>query len=33
MKIDVALGIEALGDVPAMAREAEALGFDGQWTA
>ena len=33
MKIDVALGIEGLGDVPAMAREAEALGFDGLWTA
>jgi probable F420-dependent oxidoreductase len=33
VKIDVALGIEGLGDVPAMAREAEALGFDGLWTA
>ena len=33
MKVDVTLAIEALGDVPAMAREAEALGFDGIWTA
>ena len=33
MKVDVTLAIEALGDVPAMAREAEALGFDGLWTA
>lgn len=33
MKVDAALAIEALGDVPALAREAEALGFDGLWTA
>lgn len=33
MKVDVTLAIEALGHVPAMAREAEALGFDGLWTA
>ena len=33
MKVDVTLAIEALGDVPAMAREAEGLGFDGLWTA
>ena len=33
MKIDAALAIEDLGDVPALAREAEDLGFDGLWTA
>ena len=29
MKVDVTLAIEVLGDVPAMAREAEALGSMG----
>jgi probable F420-dependent oxidoreductase len=33
VKIDVTLAIDDLGDVPAIAREAEALGFDGLWTA
>ncbi len=33
MKVDVTLAIDALGDVPGIAREAEALGFDGLWTA
>ena len=33
MKVDVTLAIENLGDVPALAREAEDLGFDGLWTA
>jgi probable F420-dependent oxidoreductase len=33
VKVDVPLAIDALGDVPAIAREAEALGFDGLWTA
>jgi probable F420-dependent oxidoreductase len=33
VKVDVTLAIDALGDVPGIAREAEALGFDGLWTA
>jgi probable F420-dependent oxidoreductase len=33
VKVDVNLAIDDLGDVPAIAREAEALGFDGLWTA
>ena len=33
MKVDVNLAIDDLSDVPAIAREAEALGFDGLWTA
>src|SRR5574341_1075956 len=33
MKLDINVAIDALGDVPAIAREAEALGFDGLWTA
>jgi probable F420-dependent oxidoreductase len=33
MKVDVDLAIDDLGDVPAIAQEAEALGFDGLWTA
>ena len=33
MKIDVTLAIDDLGDVPGIARAAEALGFDGLWTA
>jgi probable F420-dependent oxidoreductase len=31
--MDVTLAIDALGDVPGIVREAEALGFDGLWTA
>jgi probable F420-dependent oxidoreductase len=33
VKVDVTLAIDALGDVPGIAREAEGLGFDGLWTA
>jgi probable F420-dependent oxidoreductase len=33
VKVDVMLAIDALGDVPAIARAAEDLGFDGLWTA
>ena len=33
MKIDVTMAIESLADVPAIAREAEELGFDALWTA
>ncbi len=32
MKLDVNLAIDSLADVPAAARDAEALGFDGLWT-
>lgn len=32
MKLDVNLAIDSLRDVPALAREAEGLGFDGLWT-
>jgi probable F420-dependent oxidoreductase len=31
--VDVTLAIDDLGDVPGIARESEALGFDGLWTA
>jgi probable F420-dependent oxidoreductase len=33
VKLDVQLAIDSLADVPTLAREAEALGFDGLWTA
>jgi probable F420-dependent oxidoreductase len=33
MKLDVTIAIEDLRDVPSLAREAEALGVDGLWTA
>src|SRR5581483_12076602 len=33
MQLDVQLAIDRLADVPALAREAEALGFDALWTA
>jgi probable F420-dependent oxidoreductase len=33
VKLDVALAIDTLASVPALAREAEALGVDGLWTA
>ena len=33
VKVDMTLAIDDLRDVPAIAREAEALGFDGLWTA
>jgi probable F420-dependent oxidoreductase len=33
VKLDVQLAIDSLADVPALAREAEALGFDALWTA
>jgi probable F420-dependent oxidoreductase len=33
VKLDVALAFDDLRDVPALAREAEALGIDGLWTA
>jgi len=33
VKLDVTLAIDDLRDVPALAREAEALGVDGLWTA
>ncbi len=33
MKIDFTLAVDDLAEVPALAREAEALGFDGLWTA
>jgi probable F420-dependent oxidoreductase len=33
VKVDVTLAIDDLRDVPGIAREAEALGFDGLWTA
>jgi probable F420-dependent oxidoreductase len=33
MRLDYNLAIGSLADVPALAREAEALGFDGLWTA
>jgi probable F420-dependent oxidoreductase len=33
VKLDVTVAFDALGDVPALAREAEALGIDGLWTA
>ncbi|HEX2501456.1 MAG TPA: TIGR03617 family F420-dependent LLM class oxidoreductase [Methylomirabilota bacterium] len=33
MKLDATIAIEDLGDVPALAREAEELGVDGLWTA
>ncbi|MBI4011760.1 MAG: TIGR03617 family F420-dependent LLM class oxidoreductase [Candidatus Rokubacteria bacterium] len=32
MKLDINLAIDSLADVPALARDAEALGFDGLWT-
>jgi len=31
MKLDLNISIDSLADVPALAREAEALGFDGLW--
>ena len=31
MKLDINVGIDSLRDVPALARDAEALGFDGLW--
>src|SRR2546422_3563137 len=33
MKLDFNVAIDDLRDVPALARDAEALGFDGLWTA
>jgi probable F420-dependent oxidoreductase len=33
VKLDVQLAIDSLADVPTLAREAEALGFEGLWTA
>jgi probable F420-dependent oxidoreductase len=33
VKIDINIAIDSLADVPALARDAEALGFDGLWTA
>jgi probable F420-dependent oxidoreductase len=33
VKVDATLAVDSLGDVPAIAREAEDLGFDGLWTA
>ena len=33
MKLDLNVGIDSLADVPALGRDAEALGFDGLWTA
>ena len=33
MKVDFTLAVDDLTEVPALAREAEALGFDGLWTA
>jgi probable F420-dependent oxidoreductase len=32
VKLDINVGIDELREVPALAREAEALGFDGLWT-
>ena len=32
MKLDINLAIDSLADVPALARDAEAIGFDGLWT-
>jgi probable F420-dependent oxidoreductase len=31
MKLDINIAIDSLADVPALARDAEALGFDGLW--
>jgi len=33
VKLDFNLAIDDLREVPALARDAEALGFDGLWTA
>ena len=33
MKLDFNVAVDDLRDVPALARDAEALGFDGLWTA
>jgi probable F420-dependent oxidoreductase len=33
VKLDINIAIDSLADVPALARDAEALGFDGLWTA